>query len=52
MANVPVDPWPHLPTGFSFRAVPCSVPTDRARAFLVLSSERAFENAAIAKFFP
>jgi hypothetical protein len=51
MANFPVDPRPHLPTGFTLCDVPREELLLRHRAFLGLSAERASEHAAIAIFF-
>jgi hypothetical protein len=52
MANFPADPRPHFPADFSLCSSTREEYLHRPRAFLGLSADKAFENVAIAHFFP
>jgi hypothetical protein len=52
MANFSADPRPHLPAGFVLCTSPRVEQLHQPRVFLGLSTDKAFENVAIAHFFP
>jgi hypothetical protein len=52
MANFSADPRPHLPAGFVLCTSPRVEHLHQPRVFLGLSTDKAFENVAIAHFFP
>lgn len=52
MANFPVDPRPHIPSGFNLVHVDYLGPPERPRVFLGALTEKSFENVAIATFIP
>jgi hypothetical protein len=51
MANFLVDQRPHVLAGFNLKTVLRDEFLHRPRAFLGLSSEKAFENVVVATFF-